>query len=97
MGKRLSLEILNPRGETEITYHKPADRVSDLNGKTIGVIDNKKAGSREFLNIIKRLLQETYADLKFVDLSKNFNEQHRMEKYSDSLMGIDAAIYSTGD
>ena len=97
MQRELSLEILNPRGETDIKDHKPADRVSDQNGKTIGVIDNRKAGSRDFLNIIKRLLQEKYSGLKFVDLSKNFNEQHRMEKYSDYLNGIDAAIYSTGD
>jgi hypothetical protein len=32
-----------------------------------------------------------------VELSKKFNEQHRMEKYLPQLPGIDAAIYSTGD
>jgi len=97
MGEEMRLEILNPRGEVEQDYHKPADRISDLNNKTIGVIDNKKAGGRDFLNIIKRLFEEKYSGLTFLDLSKNFNEKHRMEKYFDKLQGIDAAIYSTGD
>jgi len=97
MEKRLFVDILNPRGEVETQYRKPAPRVSDLKGKTIGLIDNKKAGGREFLEIIKALLEKNYLGIKFVDLSKAFGEKYRMKNYIDQLRGIEAAIYSTGD
>jgi hypothetical protein len=97
MEKKMFLEILNPRGEVEISYHKPAPRVSDLKGKTVGLIDNKKSGGREFLNMIKSLLEKDFEDIKFVDLSKNYNEKHRIKNYKGQLQSIDAAVYSIGD
>lgn len=97
MKEKLVIEVLNPRGEVEIISHKLAPRISDLKGKTIGLIDNKKAGARPFLNCIRVLLEKNFPDIQFMNLSKNFNEQHRMKKYMDQLRGIDAAVYSTGD
>lgn len=97
MEKKLFVEILNPRGEVETVYHKPAPRVSDLKGKTIGLIDNQKSGARDFLNIIKVLFEKDYPGIKFINLSKKFDERYRMKNYLDQLQGIAAAVYSTGD
>ena len=97
MEKKILLEVLNPRGEMEIASHKPAPRLPDLKGKTIGLIDNKKSGGREFLNVIKSLLEKNVEGVKFVELSKHYGEKHRIKDFMDILRGIDAAVYSTGD
>jgi hypothetical protein len=97
MADKLSVDVMNPRGDVEKVDSRPAPRLASLRGKTVGVIDNKKAGARPFLNHVKTLLARDYPDIKFVDLSKNFNEQYRMKNYMDQLEGIEAAIYSTGD
>lgn len=97
MDKGLVIDVMNPRGEIEIVYRKPAPRISDLKGKKIGLIDNKKAGARAFLNTIQNLLQREFAGIQFINLSKEFNEQFRMDKYMNQLGGVDGVIYSTGD
>ena len=97
MADKLSVDVLNPRGELEKVDSRPAPRLGSLRGKTIGMIDNNKASARLFLNHVKTLLARDHPGIKFVDLSKNFNEQYRMKNYMDRLEGIDGAIYSTGD
>jgi hypothetical protein len=97
MEKKILLEVLNPRGEMEIVYHKPAPRLPDLKGKTIGLIDNKKSGGREFLNIIRSLIEKNFEGVEFVELSKNYGERHRIKGFREALRGVDAAVYSTGD
>lgn len=52
MVERMFIDILNPRGDFDTIYHRPAARKADLKGKTIGLIDNKKSGARSFLNNI---------------------------------------------
>lgn len=97
MEMKLFLDIMNPRGEFEIIYHKPAPRISDLKDKTVALIDNKKTGARLFLDHIKVFLEKDFPGIRFINLSKNYNEQCRMKNYMDQLQGIDAAVYSTGD
>lgn len=97
MVEKMFIDILNPRGDFDRIYHKPAARKADLKGKSIALIDNKKSGARSFLNHIKTFLEKDFPGIKFTDLSKKYNEQNRMKNYMDYLRGIDAAIYSTGD
>ncbi len=97
MAEKLFIDILSPRGDFDATYHKPAARKADLKGKTIALIDNKKSGARSFLNNIRTFLENDFPTIKFIDLSKKYNEQNRIKNYMDHLRGIDAAIYSTGD
>jgi hypothetical protein len=97
MADTVRLDVLNPRSQLEAVDSRPAPRLGTLRGKTVGVIDNKKSGARPFLDSVKALLARDYPNVTFVDLSKSFNEQHRMKEYLGQLHGIDAAIYSTGD
>jgi hypothetical protein len=94
---KLVLDVLNPRGTVEQAVSRPAPRIAGLRGKTLGVIDNGKTSARAFLEEVKALVARDHPDVRFVDLSKRFNEQYRMQNYLDQLRGIDAAIYSTGD
>lgn len=97
MENKLFLDIMTPRGSVETVFRKPAPRLSDLNGKTIAFIDNKKSGARAFLNQIKLFFERDFPGIRFIDLSKKHNENYRIQKYMDRLRGIDAAVYSTGD
>jgi hypothetical protein len=97
MGNEMSLEILNPRGEIDISYWEPAPRLADLKDKTIALIDNKKSGAREFLTILRSLFEKDFEGIRFVDLSKDYGEKHRIDNFMEELRSIDAAIYSTGD
>ncbi len=97
MAKAIELEILNPRGEVEVELSNPAPRLDSLEGKTVALIDNRKTGAREFLDLIGGFLQADVPGLKLVSLSKMFNEDERIEKYREQLQGVDAAVYATGD
>ncbi len=97
MGTEIFLEILNPRGETELLCRERAPRIPDLKGKTIGLIDNKKSGARDFLYVIRSFLEKDFYGIRFLDLSKDYGEKHRIVDFEDKLRSIDAAIYSTGD
>jgi len=97
MGNEISLEILNPRGEVDIAYREPAPRLADLRNRTIALIDNKKSGAREFLTILGSLLEKDFEGIRFVALSKDYGEKHRINSFTQDLRFVDAAIYSTGD
>jgi hypothetical protein len=93
----ISVEVLNPAGEVEASYGVPAPRLADLNGKTIGLIDNRKSGAREFLSAIRSFLEKDFAGIRFVELSKGYGEKDRIANFQEILRKMDAAIYSTGD
>lgn len=97
METKLFLDVMNPRAEFEMSYRRPAPRVSDLRGKTIALIDNKKTGARLFLDQIKAFLERDFPGIRLINLSKNYNEQHRMKDYMGHLQGIQGAVYATGD
>lgn len=97
MDYEISIEILDPRGETESSYGEPAPRLSDLKGKKIGLIDNRKSGARDFLNVIRSFLEKDFEGLRFLELSKDYGERDRIVDFEDKLRSVDAVIYSTGD
>lgn len=75
MGNEIFLEILNPREEVDISYREPAPRLTDLKNRIIALIDNKKSGVREFLTILKSLLEKDFEGIRFVALSKDYGEK----------------------
>ncbi len=93
----ISLEVLNPGGDVDILYRDPAPRLSDLKGKTIALVDNRKSGAREFLLLIRSFLERDFVGIRFIELSKGYGEQDRISNLQGKLRGIDAAIYSSGD
>jgi hypothetical protein len=62
----VTLEVLNPRGEITppaVTGIRP--RIASLAGKKIALIDNTKAGARNFLNALQDLLEQRYPAAAF--------------------------------
>lgn len=62
-----TLEVFSPRGEIPPPpFHAPAPRVTDLEGKTIGLYWIGKAGGDNFWDGIEELLNEKYPNVKTV-------------------------------
>jgi hypothetical protein len=59
------LEILNPVARTLEFSVKPAPRLSDWNGLTVGLYWNMKAGGDHALDRAERRLRETFPGLRF--------------------------------
>lgn len=99
-GTGATLNVLNPRGVIE---HPPATgiqpRVDDLDGKVIGLIDNTKAGARNFLNAVQSLLQQRYPHATFVapPMPEGKPLFDKVEWYPEVVKRFDTFILATGD
>jgi len=96
----VSLTVLNPRGE--IMPPKQVGirpRVDDLNGKTIALIDNTKAGARNFLDAIQDLLKQKYPNAKFVapPMPPGKPLFDKKDWYPEVVKQFDTFILATGD
>ena len=60
-----TIEVLNPTGRAARVDLAIAPRVNDLNGKTIGLIDNGKANFDIFLARVEELLSQKF---RFADV-----------------------------
>ena len=71
---QLTLEVLNPQGETaEHIHHEIATRVTDLNGKTIGILCNWVTGHEVVFENIRKALNSRFKDLKFIEWRSEAN------------------------
>jgi hypothetical protein len=96
----VTLTVLNPRGEIIPPPQvgiRP--RVGDLNGKTIGLIDNTKAGARNFLDAIQELLKQKYPNAKFVapPMPPGKPLFDKKDWYPEVVKQFDTFILATGD
>ena len=56
----MSITLVNPLDETPRAHSKPAPRLANLTGKTIGLLDISKAGGSIFLDRLEHLLRERH-------------------------------------
>jgi hypothetical protein len=93
---KVKLEVLNPRGEIEPSpIFTPAPRVTDLDGKRIGLYSNGKQGMDNFYNVMEELLKKRYPSAKITILQGSFEI-----KDEDAVVWekeIDTFIYAVGD
>jgi hypothetical protein len=74
------------------------DRVKELDGKKIGLVDNTKAGAEYFLDATEELLKKkfpTAAILRFRKSEGTINPAPKM--YAALAEKCDTFIYATGD
>ena len=92
----VSLQLMNPRGEIEPPpVYIPSPRLSDLEGKNIGLYSNGKQGVDHFFTAIEELLKKRYPDITTKRLTGAF--EIRDEEVNDFVSDIDAFIYAIGD
>ena len=56
----MSITLLDPRAELTLDRRKAAERLTTLEGKTIGLLDISKPGGSVFLDQVERLLIARY-------------------------------------
>lgn len=100
-----TLQVLNPRGEIfppQTLAIRP--RLSDLNGKTVALMDNWKHGGRFLHDAFEALLKEKYPDVKILRTSKPEGKEgggrlvwSADEWYRHVASQCDTFIYTMGD
>ena len=94
----MELEVFIPRGEKwegEKAVH--AQRLPDLNGKTIGEISNRAWEADRVFPFVREMLRKIYPDIKFVPYTELPNESANIaddETWGDivAAKGCDAVI-----
>ncbi|MBI2908210.1 MAG: hypothetical protein HYX92_11230 [Chloroflexi bacterium] len=69
MARRM-IEILVPKAETGPAETRGACRVGDLNGKVIGILDNRWPNYAVFLRRTEQLLSERYPACRIIKRTK---------------------------
>jgi len=62
----MPITLVNPVDETARPFSKPAPRLKDLTGKTIGLLDISKPGGSVFLDHLQQLLKQRYGVAQIV-------------------------------
>ena len=92
----VTLEVLNPRGEIPPPpFHAPSERVSALDGKTVGIYWIGKAGGDNFWDGIEALLNERYPNTKTVRYQGPFDLGD--ERATQLVKEVDTVLYGVGD
>ena len=97
---QVTLEVLNPRGEiTPPPVMGIRPRVADLVGKKIALIDNTKAGARNFLDAVQELLKQKYPTAVFLAPPKPEGRvlQDTKDWYPEVVKQFDTFIFGVGD
>lgn len=91
-----TLQVLNPRGEIALPpVTSPSARISDLNGKKIGLYWNEKPGGIHFWNGVEKLLMEKLPDTSILRYSGAFDLGDELAERM--AREVDAFLYGVGD
>lgn len=95
-------EVLNPWAEADpIPPQGISPRLSDLNGKRIGLFVNDKVAAARIQATIEQRLRERFADITFSRFERMTNcsvaETSEKSRYEEWVKGVDAIIFAVGD
>jgi hypothetical protein len=92
----VELEVLNPRGEVEpVAALAPVPRITNLDGKRVGLYSNGKPGMDNFYTVFEELLKKRYPTVTTSLLRGSFEITD-----ADSRAWapqIDTFVYAVGD
>ena len=90
--------LLHPAAEDVAQKQSLAPRLSDLQGATIGLIDNHKRNADVFLAELGRVLEEDYGVSKIVSYQKASQSMPTPDEVLDQLAGeCDAIVHAVAD
>jgi hypothetical protein len=96
-------EVLSPWAEADpVPVRGISPRVSDLNGKKIGLFRNNKRAAQPLMEILKAKLKAKYPDAVFTDFvnqraNEPIVEQDAKPAFEDWVKGVDAVVAAVGD
>jgi hypothetical protein len=92
----VTLEVMNPRGVIPPPpFHAPAPRVTDLNGKKIGIYWIGKAGGDNFWDGVAELLAAKYPKAEIKRYRGPFDLGDKMA--AQVAKEVDTLFYGVGD
>ena len=91
------MEFLNPSYEETKINQKPADRLIELRGKTVGIISNGKENTAPFFEYLSRILENKYGVLKVVQRIKGNYRAPAEDDLMAEIVGWDAVLSGVGD
>jgi len=90
--------VLHPAAEDIVEQYKLAPRLTSLQGKTGGLIDNHKKNADVYLGELGRLLQEQYGVARLVTYRKDSQSIPTPDAMLDQLAAeCDAIIHGVAD
>ncbi len=93
-----TIQILDPRPEQKTAERAAADRLPALAGKTIGLLENRKYHSDNFLQELQVILEEEYAVAKVVYLRKfSFSAPCSDATIDELVAQCDAVVHGIAD
>ena len=93
-----TIQILDPRPEQQTAERDSAQRLPGLAGKTIGLLENRKYHSDNFLQELQAILEEEYAVEKVVYLRKfSFSAPCSDETIDKLVAQCDAVVHGIAD
>jgi hypothetical protein len=93
-----TITVLHPAAEDVAETHYLAPRLSNLQGTTVGLIDNHKRNANIYLEELGRLLQDNYGVARVVTYRKISQSMPTPDEVLDQLAGTcDAIIHAVAD
>ncbi len=90
--------VLHPAAEDVVEKLRLAPRLTALEGKTVGLIDNYKKNADVYLAEVGRLLQETYGVARLVTYRKDSQSIPTPDDVLDQLASeCDAIVHGVAD
>ena len=98
VGVTQSTTVLHPAAEDVAEKHRLAPRLSSLQGKTVGLIDNHKRNANVYLEEMERLLQAHYSVARVVTYRKISQSMPTPDEVLDQLASeCDVIIHAVAD
>ena len=97
-------EVLSPWADADPVHPKglSAPRLTDLDGKKIGLFHNVKRAGGPILKVVERRLSERYPKAEFTwyraqSMSVSELEPQNRDKFKEWISGVDAAVLAVAD
>ena len=93
-----TIQVLDPRPEQQTAERASAGRLPTLAGKTIGLLENRKYHSDNFLKELQNILEDEYDVDKVIYLQKfSFSAPCSDETIDELVTQCDAVVHGIAD
>ena len=93
----MTIEVLDPTFEGDISSFKYAAGLENLKGATVGIISNGKKGTFHFFNALEDLLVKKHQAGEVIRVVKKNYSAPAKEEIMKEVKNWDAAIAGVGD
>lgn len=91
------MKFLNPTHKASESIVRMVSRLSSLNGKQIGLLDNGKKGTSLIFDKLEVILKEKFGVEEIIRERKPDFSRPAPQDVIDKFSGVDAAIAGAGD